>query len=39
MKEPKPKATENTDPNVEKAAKVGAKKTKNKEAGKLNPLN
>uniref|UniRef100_A0A8C7C775 H15 domain-containing protein n=1 Tax=Oncorhynchus kisutch TaxID=8019 RepID=A0A8C7C775_ONCKI len=37
-----PKATENTDPNVEKApkaAKVGAKKTKDKEAGKLNPRN
>ncbi|KAK6321045.1 hypothetical protein J4Q44_G00080210 [Coregonus suidteri] len=31
VKEPKPKATENTDPNV-KAAKAGAKKTKEKEA-------
>ncbi|XP_024000098.2 histone H1-like, partial [Salvelinus sp. IW2-2015] len=35
VNEPKPKATENTDPNMEKApkaAKVGAKKTKDKEA-------
>ncbi|XP_038821560.1 protein B4-like [Salvelinus namaycush] len=38
IKEPKPKATENTDPNVEKApkaAKVGAKKTKDKEASQV----
>lgn len=38
MKEPKPKATENTNPNVAKASKAGAKKTKEKEAGKLNLL-
>ncbi|XP_029519451.2 protein B4 [Oncorhynchus nerka] len=32
LKEPKLKATENTDPNVAKASKAGAKKTKEKEA-------
>eukprot|EP00063_Salmo_salar_P048148 XP_014022983.1 PREDICTED: protein B4 [Salmo salar] len=32
VKEPKPKATENTNPNVAKASKAGAKKTKEKEA-------
>ncbi|XP_055726103.1 protein B4-like [Salvelinus fontinalis] len=32
VKEPKPKATENTDPNVVKASKAGARKTKEKEA-------